>query len=214
MIPTTPIRDHDWAQESIPWLVNGTLTDAEAQRLRDHLERCDQCRMDLRREEQFARAIATRTAIDYAPQASLAKMLKRLDSPARFSFRGWVAHWRDQASKGRRSSLVLFFGAQAAAVVLLTLVLAWQVWQPEPAKTYVPTSAPSVSLPHLQVIFDEQASASEILGIVAEVNGRVIGGPSSAGVYLLAVDGRPINSAAQFLQRHPRVRFVAVVRAP
>lgn len=208
------MTDHEWARETLPWLVNGTLGEAEARRLRAHLDSCDDCRKELQFEEQLARAVAARPAVDYAPQASLAKLMQRIERSERSVLRRWLPKRGAAGETRRRRTVWALVGAQAAAVVVLALALAWQAWKPEPH--YVLTGTPAPSLPHLQVIFDDETSAADILTIVAKVKGRVIGGPSSAGVYLIAVDGGgdAAQSAAQALQNHPHVRFIAVVQAP
>lgn len=217
---TTAIRsvtvDHEWAKEAVPWLINGTIGDADARRLRAHFDSCEECRRDLQLEEQLARTLAARPAVDYAPQASLAKMMKRLDRSEMFSPRRWLFGRLAPTDERRRRMISFAIAAQAATMVVLVVALAWLVWKPEPKPAYVLAGAPVLSLPHLQVIFDDKTSAADILAILAEVKGRVIGGPSSAGVYLVAFDAGAdaLKSAAQALQGHPRVRFVAVVQAP
>ena len=208
------VTDHEWSQENIPWLVNGTLAESDTRRLRGHLEVCEACRMDLHREEALCRAVATRPVVEHAPQAALARMLDRLDRDERRSLRYWLFGGRMQGSNDRRGAVMFLVAAQAVAVLVLTVSLAWLAWKPEP-RQYALAGAAAPSLPHLQVIFDASASAADILAIVAEVKGRVIGGPSSAGVYLVAVESAEVlETAAQSLQKHPHVRFVAVVQAP
>lgn len=222
-------EEHDWASLVLPWLVNETLPAADVRRLRAHLQICRECSRDLEIEEGLARRLAAAPVVDYAPQAALARMNQRIDSAQASG--SWLASWRrrsNRATGGRRTIWVVAFAVQAAALVLLAVTVVWQAQQ-APGEYRTLSSSPAQgsphapAQPHLQVVFADAVTAADMRATLARVRGRIVSGPSRAGVFLVTIESpgvveagamAEIELAARTLAREPGVRFVAVQRAP
>lgn len=211
-------REHQWARQTLPFLVNETLPEYEAQRLRSHLRLCADCRRELEQERALARRIAVDPVVEYTPQASLAQLTQRIDA-AQERASGWRRWLRPRADGGRRSALVFVLAAQAAALAALALVLSWQSFRQEPAAYRTLASAPATPGAHLQVVFTDAVTAADMRAILARVRGRIVSGPSRAGVFLVAIEapgadaGAELDAAARVLAGEPGVRYVAAQRA-
>jgi anti-sigma factor RsiW len=201
------MNEHEWATQSIPWLVNGTLDERDALRLRAHLATCDECRRDMEIEQGLARVVAERPSVEASPHVSLAKLRARLDTKPR-----WFA-----AIFGREAGTRQLLAAGVAATLLLgVIVVASLTSRPQAEPTYKVASGEGPTAPHLQVVVDDKADINEVLTMLAPIKARVVGGPSSAGVYLVAIDasGDKLEAAAHRLEHDPRVRFVAIKQEP
>lgn len=216
-VESHPRGDHEWAQRSLPWLVNGTLPRAEASRLQAHLEVCAECRSDLAFEQSLARQLSAVPVVDYAPQASFAKLIQHIDSTP-------APHRPSVATPSRRrpprSPWAYAFMAQTAVVAVLTVTLAWLAQRPSgaPETEYrtLSSGAPTPRPPHLQVVFGDALSVAGQRALMNRIQGQIIEGPSPVGMFLVAVAGADdapaarLDAAAKVLRAAPGVRFVAV----
>lgn len=213
-------HDHAWATELLPWLVNGTLAEGDAQRVRAHLTDCAECSRDYAFERRIARHIAVGPVVDYAPQASFARVRERIERNA--SRKSW---WRRPRARGnearRRSPFAVAVVAQAAALAALALAFSWFMLRPSMTPDYRTLSsepAPEFAGGYLQVVFADEVTAADIRATLARVRGRIVSGPSQGGVFLVVIetpehDANELEAAARTLEAQRGVRFVAVQRA-
>lgn len=218
-------EEHRWAAHALPWLVNGTVAGADALRLNAHLQHCARCRQDLETERALAQRLAAAPVVEYAPQASLARMLRRLESPAVSAASPWWRRLRE-TGKSERSPLVLVFAAQAAAVAVLSLTVVWLVMRPVPTPPpdYRTLSSPAPSVQaQFQVVFADHLSAADLRASLGRIGGHIVAGPSRAGVFLVALDApgtdprtlaAATDAALRLLVADPGVRYVAALPPP
>lgn len=218
--------EHRWAAQALPWQVNGTISAADAARLELHLHDCEQCRRDLETEQALARRLAAGAVVDYAPQVGLSRMLQRLDgAPSYAPTRPeWWGRLRRRA-RGRdgHSTLVRAFALQSAVMAVLGLTVTWQMLRPASPPEYGTLAAPAATATaaaRLQIVFADDATAGEMRGLLDRVGGRIVSGPSRAGVFLVALrEGAPTPDAAErdvqaavaVLGAEPAVRYVATI---
>jgi hypothetical protein len=107
--------EHDEVQMQIPWYLNGTLSETEATRVREHLEQCPDCRADAAVHESIQRAVVQDEAIPIVPSVSAASLLDELSSPA-----PRASSWPRYRKYAVAASLVL-------SVVVVTAVLTARV---------------------------------------------------------------------------------------
>ncbi len=215
--------EHSWASRTLPWLVNNRLRADELRRLRAHLERCAQCREELRWEQVLAQRIGAVQVVAYAPQLSLTRVLQRIDAAEALSGPAWWQGLRRglrAKRRTRRSAFAFAIAAQAAVIAILGLALSWLSTRPLPAPEYrtlsreVPAAQAAAQL---QVVFAASVTTAEMQATLAQIGGRIVSGPSPAGVFLVAT-GRPrasqaeLDALARTLAAQAGVDFVAVLR--
>jgi anti-sigma factor RsiW len=207
-------HEYDEVSGLLPWYVNGTLRDADRQRVDAHLQDCARCREDLRLEARIHAELSTDAAVAYMPSASLKRLNARLDAlpsggiaPASLRTappdRWWVA---------RRYSIA----ASVAALCLTLGLAAAEQWRESHARAaYYTVTTPAAPVPNavIRAVFSPQMSVSELQGILDEAQLHIVGGPSDAGVYSLApTSERNPAEAMALLRAHPTVRFAELTR--
>jgi hypothetical protein len=76
----TRLDVHDEALALLPWRVNGSLDDAEAARIDEHLRICAACRRESEAERRLYDSIRSDvSSVDHAPQASFEKLWSRIE---------------------------------------------------------------------------------------------------------------------------------------
>jgi hypothetical protein len=182
---------HAEAEELLPWLVNGSLSGAEAQALRDHLDGCAACRSALRAEQRLAAAVARRDPRDQAEEATWRRLRSRIAPEPRLP-----------ATVRRAAWAVL----PLAAALLLAAVLLPAVRAP-----FVTVTAPEPPLAQAMLRASLVAGAApEATAALFAANGlRVVAGPSAGGVYTLAAPSQAAaEAAAAALRASPLVGVI------
>jgi putative zinc finger protein/fervidolysin-like protein len=217
-------RMHQRLWELLPWYANGTLAEAEREKVETHLAVCSRCR----EEEEICRrtAAAVQAVGEVAPSphpVQLQRMLARIEESEseERSRGGW---WRrslplqalvEATPRTLRISLV----AQAAVILLLVGLLVRQELRSQPAAPpadYVtlsdPAPAPAPSL-GVRVMFSPQATEREIRALLHGIRGQIVAGPSPIGVYTVEVPaaGDPLKVILARLRSEPQVAFAEPV---
>lgn len=203
--------EHHWAQEMLAWRASGRLPADETARFEAHLRECVHCRADLDIERELARRMSATPVVDYAPQASLARLMQRIDRRSR-KRSWWSFGSRNGADDDRMPrGILLVFAAQTAALALLAVAVALLATRDEPATYQTLSATPALATRHLQVRFADQASTAQMRTALDQVGARIIDGPSPAGVFVVALqDSAAIEARAAQLRANPVVLFVQV----
>jgi hypothetical protein len=225
---------HRECWDLLPWLVNETLNEAQQRRLESHLAGCADCRREAAEQKFLKEHLRQEDSVLYAPQASLQKLLDRIDEAGPLP---------EVASKpSRRQFGRQFAGSTAAKLLAATVVVgvvsfvavesisSWRLVQQRSEPRYSTlTSKPavSVSVPAARVVFAPTMSLSQLSELLRTSNAQVVTGPTEAGVYTLvfgsaagngpAIDRQAqeaqVSAAVQVLRRNPNVLFAEVVAA-
>jgi hypothetical protein len=143
-------------------------------------------------------------------------MMERIDSEesARLG-----ARWMAALSERFRLSRPALVALQAVALLLVVGALGW-IWsvgqEPSFRTLSDPAESTTASQPRLRVVFDDRVSVAEMREILDEIGGHVVGGPSSHGVYTVAIEpasGEAVEVSAVIdrLRTHEGVRFAEPV---
>ena len=219
---------HRECWDLVPWLVNDTLNPAQRQRVEQHLSECADCRREAAEQKSLRAHMVQEDAVLYAPQASLQKLLNRIDDTSPHA---------DAPTRPSRQ----FAGSTAAKLLAATVLVgvvsfvafdsisALRLREERSAPRYATlTSKPaaSVSGPAARVVFAPSMSLAQLSELLRTSNAQVVTGPTEAGVYTLvfgaagsgaSIDRQAqeaqVGAAVQVLRRNPNVLFAEVVGA-
>lgn len=203
----------------LPWLVNGTLTDAQRQRLELHLAGCAECRREAGEQRVLLESLQQEESVLYAPQASFHKLMQRLDdrleAPLPTATPGpW---FQSRAAKLLAATVVV----GALTIVAIDGVSSWQSRSAARYSTLTSRPATIVAAPAARVVFEPSMSLAQLSELLRTSHAQVVTGPSEAGVYTLvfAVDAgaatetsvEKVGAAVQALRGNPHVLFAELV---
>ncbi|MBV6319561.1 zf-HC2 domain-containing protein [Duganella violaceipulchra] len=211
------IPAHQAVQELLPWHASGQLAPEEAQRVREHLQTCVECRRELEWERELR---AEAAASDAMPEGvdmerALARLMPALGpqehggtpatlpSPVAGTSAGRVSWWRTAAAN-QPSWLRWTMAAQWVAIIGLGALLL----RPDNAAAPYRVLGSAVSSGgNLVVIFQPDTTERELRRILQAQGARVIDGPTVTDAYLLNVPAAGRERALQSLRADPAVRL-------
>lgn len=226
--PLATARDHTWAESVMTDWINGRMAAESSTRMRQHLSRCAVCRADALIEEQVHAELAQQPVVEYAPQSSFRRLMDRIHSEQESLGESEATPTPERAvgppghRTVRRRRRRIGLAASAVAVTLVFGVWLRLALVSEQPKYQTLTSAPAVSEGRLQIVFADDATASEIRSALGAVRGHIVDGPGFSGLFLVAIEGAPGSQAPhpadwtqaeQQLTRNSAVRFVTLVDA-
>jgi anti-sigma factor RsiW len=194
---------HLHAQASLPWLLNGTLAEAERRAVDTHLRACPDCRSDLE-GLRLLREAGAAPGPGGDPERALARLLPRLDSRAAAPGHPTPAPApaaRPQAANDPRW-LRWAALAQACVIILLAALLA----RPDEAGTnYRALGAASAAQGQAVLMFKPDTPERELRRIVRASGARIVDGPTVTDAYVVGIDGDQVAPVLARLRAEPAV---------
>jgi hypothetical protein len=194
--------------ELIPWYVNGTLPDEERRAVEEHLLLCTVCRQDAAMTRVLMRTLDDEPPV---PDPGLyARTQERIRRPA----------WR-RITDAASAWLVPVPAAAGVVLVVQTLIILVLVASIGGRGSYATLSEASSRLgpgPDFQIVFSPAVTTRQIQGLLGALDATIVNGPSSFGVYTVAVPVGPRHGVAtadrvlQRLRASPLVQFAGVIQ--
>ncbi len=186
---------HRQAWEAIPWIVNGSASEAQIRATREHLRQCADCREALAFEQRLRDVLS-------CPQADIGDAVQgwqalsaRLDNST-----SRIRHLHTPVLERARASVSVPVRWLAAAVIVEALALgaivtsSWSNRASEYAGTYRTLSQPAApnSAPTIRVVLSPSMTLEQLRVLLVTAHLQVVAGPGEAGVWSLA----PADNAA------------------
>lgn len=202
---------HTECWQMLPWLVTGRISTSDRQRVERHLLECEACRDELEQQRALCELVRRDDSVMLAPQASLQKLMARIDTSGPVDSDEADSHAGDRvASESALDTQLDAASARAApsiravprwiaiAAALQTLAIAallTMIWQQRDAQMQAPrfttltdTSAATAPGAVLRVVFKPEMTNAQLQSLVQSVDAQVVSGPTEAGVYTLMLD--------------------------
>jgi hypothetical protein len=177
-----PVHRQIW--EQIPWVVNGTATEAERRRIEAHLGECEDCRAEFAHQQQLHAAMQVDTAAGGDVEAGLQRFWAKVDAaPLPTPVR---------ASAIPRFNSRFLVGGLAAAVVIeavgLAALSAGMLGRDASAPAYrtLSEALPSAAREGIHVVLAPEMRIGELAALLDALQLEVVAGPNEAGAYVLA----------------------------
>jgi hypothetical protein len=224
---------HEETRELLPWLANGTLADAELERVQAHLDACAACRGQLGWEQGLRAAGQPEPPLSAAH--AFAALLPRLgaqesglrdraggvprDPPAATPQHAPGGH--DQGRPGRWTGLAAandprwlrtLAALQLCIIAALGLALA-QLAPHGGEAAYRTLGAQPAAAGNIVVSFDAGTPERELRRILQASGGRVVDGPTATGAWILAIPPGAARPALARLRAEPGVTLAEPLAA-
>jgi anti-sigma factor RsiW len=218
-------NSHRDCWDLLPWLVNDTLSDAQKQRLELHLTDCADCRREASEQKAVREHLQREDSVLYAPQASLQKLLNRIDAgdslpqpEVRRSF----------GSSRTMKLLAATFVIGAVSFIAVDSVSSWRLREEPRYSTLTSKPEVVVNVPAARVVFAPAMSLAQLSELLRASGAQVVTGPTDAGVYTLVFASpqgttgaavgqeameQQVSVAVQELRKNPNVLFAELVSA-
>ena len=189
---------HESVQKLLPWLLAGTLDNAERAMVQAHLLTCADCQSDLDWQRRLTNATPPPDG-GFDADRALAKLMPRLESnQPRIGLKGW---WRE-ITAANSAWLRWSAAAQLAAIGALAFLLL----RPVPdAGGYRALGAAPPAEGSLVVVFRPDTTEQEMRRILQASDARLTDGPTVTGAYVLALPARQQSAALARLRTEPAV---------
>jgi anti-sigma factor RsiW len=187
---------HEYCWNVLPWFVTGRLSGEDMQRVERHLEHCDACRAELAEQRELCMHIRREESVLLAPQASLQKMMARIDAststdqvPDLVDFPAAASGTPPPVRPHRTHRwLAIAAALQTVTIAFLLALVLRQTTQEMTAPRFTTLTTPSTaneSGASLRVVFKPDTQAAAMQSLLRAVSAQVIAGPTEAGVYTL-----------------------------
>lgn len=213
---------HETVSELLPWYLNGTLGEAERERVEAHAHFCLICRLELKKERQLQQFVQAAPTVDLSPEAGFDQLTQRLDDPTlsrNRALEGFLAKpWANWSSLG----IAPRFAFAALALAALAALLWAGIPNPAPSQApgYFTLSADPRAENHVDMIFADHVTEIEMRALLGEISGSIVAGPTEIGRYTVRL-GNEFSSEGlmefiQAMNADVRVRFVgpAILKEP
>lgn len=212
------------AEDLLPWYVSGALSPEEAALVDHALERDAELRVELSRLENLRATVRDDSAaLETPPASDVDRVLSRIEAHERTAAierqqkrDSWFA-WLGSLG-GLFSPAAMRVGmALAIAVIAIetTAIVGWMGGADTDATYEAATGADPADAGHrILVRFAAGASVTDMNGLLWEVGGRIVSGPSADGAYVISVDpgddGQDVAAlVADLAKRTDLVEFAA-----
>jgi anti-sigma factor RsiW len=212
----TETTEHQHAWELLPWIVNGSLTDADRVGVEAHLRGCEACRGELAAQRRLYAMMAADRGVEKLPTPGLLRLRQRMDAleAQRPLAEGPKSRAPRELRPWRRPG-ALAAAAAAVGVLAIGATLLWEGSAQHGGRSdyYTVTSAsPQPPGVVIRAVFAPQITLAELQAFLDDAGLKIIAGPSEAGVYSLAVtSSHPVEWSLARLRAHDAVRFAEAV---
>ncbi len=208
-------RTHLQVWDALPWIVNGTASDAARRAVEAHLRECEHCREELARQRRVYAAMNAVTPAEPPLERGLDRLLQKVQAheqqpvraaPARY---GAARSWWAMAACGLAAMVLLEAGGLVA--------LGTQSGGSRLSAAYRTLSSPEAALPpaSIRLVVDPSMTVGKLQALLVPLHLQIVSGPNEDGVYSLGSleRGRSVESDVTALRAASGVRFVEPVGA-
>lgn len=186
-------RDCVRAWDLMPWVLQDSAPQEQAQWLKDHLAHCESCRAEFAQQSRLRLAMSLPSDIPLDANIGLGRLLARLDTPD-------ARDWRLRARSGNWLTRAL-----VAAVLIQALgigALGAKLWSAGGMPLYRTLSQESSPAPSgaIRVVPDAAMSLADWNALLHTLQLQVVGGPNDVGAYTVAPTS-PASTTQHALQQ-------------
>jgi putative zinc finger protein len=213
---------HDDVWHALPFYVNGTLRRQAQADVEAHLASCAECRAELITQTQVRDTIVREDVRQESAQASFAQLWDRIseDDVVAEAREGKALSAAPTVSRARTSRTMKWLVAAVIVEGIGLATLSAMTWSQglSMAPDYRTLSSQETPLPggQIRAVFAPDLKLAEFQGLLSSSKLSVVGGPTEAGVYTLALEdtSASVDNALAHLRGNASVRFAEPIARP
>jgi hypothetical protein len=196
---------HREAWDSLPWLVNDSVSAEERAAVEAHLLGCAECRDELSFQRSLRQALITQSSSELEPEAGWQRLSARLDAASSEGIdaapAGPTTVWRG----GWMAWLVAAMVVEAVGLGAMGTAL-WSARTASlavraPVYRTLAAAQPPMPMPSLRVVFTPTMTLAQLFALLSDTRLRVVSGPSESGVWTLGPAEAVVEPTPSLLQR-------------
>ena len=195
----TERKPHDEAEALLPWYATGRLDPRDRTLVETHLSSCADCQKQLATERHFVEEFRALAPEIESGWSKIRNQIERREQPRLKIANACAGAWNFM----RQPAVAMLAAAQLAFVVMAASLLMWMSRPAYPALG----SAPAPAAANMIVIFRADATEEDVRKALGSAGASIVGGPTSAGAYLLHVDAVQRQRAVAMLQSDDEVQM-------
>ncbi|HJT21139.1 MAG TPA: zf-HC2 domain-containing protein [Nitrospira sp.] len=200
----------------LPWYATGTLQEQEQRQVARHLEICETCRRELEELTHMKNQLAAwyGSQPESSPRLAQSVLARAADEASAGRPTDTIRESRLQRFDRWIGGLFVPRWVPTLAVTMIVGQLALLLWLTAPTPPSEEISTRSIGSPTstFVVMFEEQASESQIRDVLRAIRGRIVDGPTSDDAYVIEAAGGSPSLAARTLKLL-RARSDVIVKA-
>lgn len=204
---TSLTQSHRQVWEQIPWILNGSASEAELRAAQEHLRQCADCREAFAFEQRLRDALLRPQPSAGDVEDGWQRLSARIDSSETGSL---PARFRPSATQTRWLAAAVIVEALALGAMVTT---SWFHAGPAPAGVYQTLAQSDVArpAPTIRVVLAPDMTLDQFRVLLNGAHLQVVAGPGESGVWSLApaedVNMVATDAALRELRESPQVRF-------
>ncbi|MDO6590533.1 hypothetical protein DS901_18240 [Loktanella sp. D2R18] len=189
--------DHIW--ELIPWYVNGSLPQEQAEAVELHGETCPACAAEIGRQRTLAKDVVKVDPFEVPLSRSWETLRAQIEAE------NWAMTPKVEKRRfaGLHGGIIALIGTVAVACLLV-------VAMPVQTDFDMLTSAPDTATDVIKLQLAPNMVQAQLEQVLSEFGSTLIAGPSENGVYTITVEGdADLQAVADALMSTPEIAFAA-----
>jgi putative zinc finger protein len=213
---------HDDVWHALPFYVNGTLRGQAREDVDAHLASCMECRAELVTQTQVRDTIVREDVRQESAQASFEQLWDRIseDEAVAEAHEAKALSAAPAVPRARASNTMKWLVAAVIVEGIGLATLSAMTWSQSLSVSpdYRTLSSQETPLPggQIRAVFSPDLKLAEFQGLLSSSKLSVVGGPTEAGVYTLALEdtSASVDNALAHLRGNASVRFAEPIARP
>lgn len=189
----------------LPWYANGTLNESDRRQVDQHLAGCSTCRAELEDLTGLKSALTTHYAAQPGPPLHASRKVRESvarEVLARHPQSGGKRSWLDAIDEWFRPLFVpRWVPALAATLIIAQTGLIMWISMPIPHPEQITSRSLGMPTARITVAFQNTAAEEHIRGLLQELHGRIVDGPTAEGRYTIEVPAADTSAVQHKLDR-------------
>ncbi len=219
-------NDHEAIEKLLPWLVNGSLSVEESERVEVHLQHCEKCRSQFSQLQTINKQVAEEKSEWQPSSAHFSSILSEVEhleavAPEQKKIK--------QSKSNRRSGFFqslwqtptpVRWTLALESMALVALLTIWNISPQSILQSDVelyqtlsdnPQDSPASNMSRIRLLLNDAMTAVELTQLLQQTDAQIRQGPSALGIYIVEVPEEKAKQSLKKLQNYQYIRLAELL---